>query len=236
MSCYDLSPQAQSGRSLAVWADTVRNSFLSHRPPPNLTTFPGRPRCPAFPSTALQVWPGCWGPGFWPGLAHHGFQFGEGPRSAGGQLASPACSKFLKVPAASLPSRLLPQTQGRWKPECLAYTWGLAKAGPEAPCGSPSPLRPPPCSLERPKRSEQEWLHPGPLGEPREPAQSLPALRLISQWLLSPQRGAGLPIALEVVSQAPGAWSGRSETKEGVAKAGRSEGAESPPHGHLMSR
>lgn len=66
-------------------------------------------------------------------------------------------------------------------------------------------------------------------------AQRLPALRLISQSLLSPERGAGLPVAWEVMSQAWGVWSGRSETKEGAAKAGRGGGVEPPPHDDLMS-
>lgn len=73
------------------------------------------------------------------------------------------------------------------------------------------------------------------MGEPRGPAQRLPALRLISQRLLSPERGAGLPVAWEVMSQAWGVWSRRSETKEGAAKAGRGRGAEPPPHDDLMS-
>lgn len=120
--------------------------------------------------------------------------------------------------------------------QSTACTWSLAAAGPEVPSSSPSPLRPPPCSLERPKEPEAGMAGRGPLGEPRVPAQPLPALRLISQWLLSPDRGAGLPAALEVMSQAPGARSGRPETKERVAKAGRGKGAEPPPHDHPMSR
>ena len=52
------------------------------------------------------------------------------------------------------------------------------------------------------------------------PAQRLPAPRLVSQWLLSPEGGDGPSGARGVMSQAPGAWRRRSETQEGVAKAG----------------
>lgn len=55
-----------------------------------------------------------------------------------------------------------------------------------------------------PSSQRQEWLHLGPLGKPHVPAQCLPAPRLISQWLLSPGRGAGLPGARGVMSQARG--------------------------------
>lgn len=54
---------------------------------------------------------------------------------------------------------------------------------------APSGLLPP--LWAGPSSQRQERLDPGPLGEPRVPAQCLPALRLISQWLLSPGRGAG---------------------------------------------
>lgn len=82
------------------------------------------------------------------------------------------------------------------------------------------PLGPLPTLWKGPSSQKQEWLDPGPLGEPRVSAQRLPALRPISQWLLSPEREAGLPVAREVMSQAPGARSGKSETKDWLLRLG----------------
>lgn len=167
-------------------------------------------------SPRLSVWPRpqiCWGP------AGKALVF-QGSEASSSQPCPPGSS-------------LRPQADGN---QDVAYTWSLAATGPEVPYSSPSTLQSPPCSLERPKRPETGMAGRGPLGEPRVPPQRLPALGLISQWLLSPERGAGLPVAREVMSQAPGAWSGRSEAKIGVAKTRRGKGAEPPPHDHLMSR
>lgn len=233
----DASPRARSGRCLAVWAEAANPNLFSFSPPtpkprnlswtaslpclslhgsPSLAGLLGTGVLALSSTPQLSVWRRpqiCWGPA---GKAFL-FQVPEGSSSQLSLRAPPSDARQMETrEERTLGVRLM---QARKRPIVAQAPLGLLLA-----------LR------KGPSRQKQEWLGPGPLGEPRVPAQRLPAPGRTSQWLLSPERGAGLPVALEVLSQAPGAWSGRPETKQGVAKAGRREGAESPPHDHLMSR
>ena len=84
------------------------------------------------------------------------------------------------------PASFSPQADRNQNAELLRDPPTARSAAPIAAQASSHLLRPP--LPAGPSSQRQAWLDPGPLGEPRVPAQRLPARRLISQWPLSPGR------------------------------------------------
>lgn len=159
----------------------------------------------------------------------HNFQFGEGPRYARAQLASPSCSKVLKVSLANLALQLPPSDSRQMEIRTQRILRALLQQAqkPHIAAPGPSGLLPPLWAGTISQR--QERLDPAPLGEPRVPAQCLPALRLISQWLLSPGRGAGPSEAHRVMSQPQGHRVGGQKLKKGLLRLGEVKVLSNPP-------
>lgn len=197
-------------------------------PFPPLTPKPGWPQCPAFPPRAQQVWPGCRGMGY--GLVQHATavslakaQLCQGPAGKTFLLHSSEESSGQPCPPAS---SLRPEADEN---QNAAYPRGPATTGPEPHIAAPAPQA---SSLlwAGPSSQRQGWL--GPLSHVGQPRAC--QLGLVSQWLLSPGRGAGPSGARRVMSQAPGTRSGKLEAQEEVAKTGRVRSAQQPtaPHTH----
>lgn len=142
-----------AGVRQSVAKPKILSSSLTPHSPPNLTTFPGRPQCPASPSRALRLWPGCRGAGF---------SLAKAPTCWG-----PADESFLLQgsegfhgqprPAAS---SLRPQADGNQK---AAYPWAQLLQAQKSPCPHPAAAAPalarllPPLWASRAARDGNGW-------------------------------------------------------------------------------
>lgn len=151
-------------------------------------------------------------------------QLCQGPA---GKTFLPHSSKGSSGQPCSPASSLRPEADGN---QNAAYPWGPATPHSELHIAAPAPQA---SSLlwAGPSSQRQEWL--GPLGEPRGPAQSLPARAGLTMAPFTRERS--WPIwSLWSDVPGPGTKSGKSEAQEGVAKTGRVRDSQqsTSPHTH----